>query len=387
MVRVLVFGAWDDGVGYPRPRSLLRALNDTGHEVVAWRLPSTFAGQRRIDVVRRPWRWPAAAARVFAAGRRARTSFAAARAAVTPDVVVVPYPGHFMAPMVRSVFRGPIVLDLFLSAHDTAVEDRGYFGPRSLVARALAGIDRRACEAADLVLLDTPTHAQRVATTCGLPAGRVGWLPVGDPDAAAAAEPYPELAAPLRLLFFGTGVPLHGLPVLVEAVERCGGSVHLDVIGGSPAERRAIAARPSSCVTLGPAFVDRVPLQRAIAAAHVVCGVFGRSGKTARVIPFKVMHALAAGRPVLTGDTPAVREWMQPGHDVLVAPTDDAAALADTLQGLVREADTLPAIARAARAAYERRFSPEALADQCRALLAPLLGAHHAPDRRASVHA
>lgn len=387
MARVLVFGAWDDGPGYPRPRSLLRALDDTGHDVVAWRLPPTFAGERKIAVVRRPWRWPGAVVRLAAARPRLRASFAAARAAVTPDVVVVPYPGHFTAPVVRSMFRGPIVLDLFLSAHDTVVEDRAFFRAGSLAARALARLDRRACAAADLVLLDTPAHAERVASSCRLPSARVGWLPVGDPDAAAEPVPLPALTSPLRLLFFGTGVPLHGLPVLVRAVALCGGAVQLDVIGGAPHERTAIAAHSSPHLRLGPSFVGREQLQQAIAAAHVVAGVFGTSAKTERVIPLKVMHALAAGRPVLTGDTAAVRAWLRPQEEVLVAPTGDAVALAERLQALAARPDELPKIAVAARAAYERLFAPDALARQCAVLLARVLDGGRTAGREAVAHA
>jgi len=370
MARVLVFGAWDDGPGYPRARSLLRALGDSGHDLMLWRLPSALAGRRKVDLVRGPWRWPGTALRLLASRGRARAALAAARAVFTPDVVVVPYPGHFLAPLVRSVFPGPIVLDLFLSAHDAAVEDRGFFRPGSTFARALARLDRRACEAADLVLLDTPAHAERIASSCGLPPARVGWLPVGDPDAPAVASPLPPFLGPLRLLFFGTGVPLHGLPILVEAVRRCGGAVQLEVIGGDRRERAALAAEPAPGVRLGPAFLPRDRLQAALASAHLVGGVFGTSGKAERVVPFKVVHGLAAGRPVLTGDTVAVRAWLRPDEEVLLAPRGDAAALASRLRAIAAAPQSLVPVAAAARSAYERVFSPPVLARHVQALLA-----------------
>lgn len=367
-----MFGAFDDGPGYPRTRSLLQALDGAGCEVALWRLRSPWEGARKRAIVRRPWRWPGAAVDLLVARRDARRQLAAALAAHRPDVVLVPYPGHALAGIVRRGFEGPVVLDLFLPAHDTVVEDRGWFRPDSLPARALRALDRRACAAADLVLVDTPEHAARVAATCGVPAERVGWLAVGDPDAPARPAPYraPEPGAPIDVLFCGTGVPLHGLPFLCAAARRCAGAVRLTVIGGSPAERRALAASPSPHVVLGPEFVPRRELDRALAAAHVVAGVFGASGKAQRVVPFKVVHGLAAGRPVVTGDTPAVRAWLREGEEVLLAPVADEAALEARLRALVADRARLPALAAAARAAYERCFSPAALAGQMRALLA-----------------
>jgi glycosyltransferase involved in cell wall biosynthesis len=190
----------------------------------------------------------------------------------------------------------------------------------------------------------------------------------------------------VRLLFFGTGVPLHGLPTLVEAAAACAGAVELEVIGGSVRERAAITALASPHVRLGPPFVDSARLQQAIAAAHVVCGVFGASGKAQRVIPFKVVHALAAGRPVLTGDTAAVRAWLRPPDEILVAPVADAAALTRCLLGIAADRGRLPALAAAARGAYERAFSPAALAARAAAVVAAVLP-HREPRLEAVAHA
>ena len=372
-LRVLVFGAWDDGPGYPRTRAWLQGLDAVGHAPTLWRVPSPWSGQRKIDVVRQPWRWPRAACQLLAMRRRTRDELSTALRQVQPDVVVVPYPGHTLVPVVRAAFSGAIVLDLFLPAHDTAVEDRAYFAVGSLPARALRALDRRACAAADLVLLDTPAHAAHVALTLGLTPSRTSWVPVGDPDAPSAGWLYPPLTSPLRLLFFGTGVPLHGLGVLVEAVHACAGAVRLEVIGGSPREREAVDRLASPHVALLPGFVTRRDLDVAMARAHVITGVFGTSSKAQRVVPFKVVHGLAAGRPVLTGDTPAVREWLTPGADVLLAPMGDASALAECLRALARAPEVLPAIAAAARSAFDRRFSSLALGERMRELLAGVL--------------
>lgn len=377
--RVLVCGSWDDGPGYPRARSLLLGLEASGCDVHLQRLPALFAGRRKLELVRQPWRWPLALVQWREHARRVSTQIRAAVANVAPDVVVVPYPGHLAVRDVRREFRGPIVLDLFLSAHDTAVIDRQLYRDGSFLARRLRALDERACAAADLVLLDTPQHAAHVAATYA-PRRRVDWLPVSDPDAPATAHAWRNVdpRGPLRLLFVGTGVPLHGLDILVDAVQRCAGAVLLEVIGGSAHDRATIMALRSPHILLGPEFVPREEIDRALARAHLVAGVFGTSAKAQRVVPFKVVHALAAGRPVVSGATPALAEFLVPGRDAVVAPCGDAAALAQTLTSLAAEPARLDQLASAARAAYDRCFAVPALAERWRGLLATLLDRSHA---------
>ena len=78
---------------------------------------------------------------------------------------------------------------------------------------------------------------------------------------------------------------------------------------GTPADRELAARLPEARLDLQPEFVDRQRLQELLDRAHLVAGVFGTSAKAGRVVPFKVVHALASGRPVITADTPAVRRY------------------------------------------------------------------------------
>ncbi|MBL9079844.1 MAG: glycosyltransferase [Planctomycetes bacterium] len=367
---VLFAGAWDDGPGYPRARSLRQGLEAAGLQVRECREPGLGRGKQAL--LRAPWRLPACWWRQQRQHRRLQQRLGAAVAEQRPRCIVVPYPGHAVVQGLRAATDVPIVLDLFLSAYDTVVEDRELVRPGSLLAAWLQRLDARACAAADLVLLDTPANAAYVAALTGLPAERFAWLPVGDPDAeATVTPPAPSRDGRLRLLFFGTGVPLHGLAVLIEAVAWVP-AVELTLVGGTPPDRARAVELLGDRLRLEPEFVDRARLQQLLHDAQLVAGVFGGSGKAQRVVPFKVVHALAAGRPVVTADTPALAGWLDGCGAVATVPAADAAALAAALRALAAAPDSLAAAAAAARPAFDRHFAVPCLARRWRELLARL---------------
>jgi glycosyltransferase involved in cell wall biosynthesis len=371
--RVLVFGTYDLGAGYPRTRSLLQALAAAGVELVECRADAVPPRGARARTVRNPLLWPMALLRLAAARTRLRRELRAQVRAARPDCVLVAYPGHLAVDWARGVFDGPVVLDLFLSVFDTVVGDRGLLPAGGWPARALRWLDRRACRGADRVLLDTPEHAAFVAELTGLASERFGHVPVSDPDAPAAPARLPELRGLLEVLFVGSGVPLHGLPVLLDAVGRSRG-VRLTLVGGSPAERAAAAALPQDRLRLLPAWVDPRSLHALLADCHVAAGIFSTQDKARRVVPFKVVHGLAAGRPVVTAGTPAVQRVLLSGRDVLTVRPGDVVDLCATFRQLSAEPERLVELAARSRPAYDRAFSVTACAERLMAELELLTG-------------
>lgn len=366
---VLFCGAWDDGDGYPRTEGLRQGIERAGHEVLECRLPGI--GRSKQTLLRRPWRWPAAAIRAFGDRRRLQRDLGDALRRHTPRCVVVPYPGHHLVAAVskvsKAMSRAPVVLDLFLSAYDTVVEDRRLCRPGSIGAWAMRELDVLACSSADLVLVDTPENAAYVATLTGLPAERFAWLPLSDPHAGEGALPRSP-ASGLRVLFFGTGVPLHGLDVLVDAVAAAPG-VRLTIVGGTAGDRAGAVRALGDRVDVLSEFVDRRRLRELMARCDVVAGVFGAGGKAQRVVPWKVVIALAAGRPVITADTPAACGWLEGSDAVWLSPAGDAVALAAKLRELADDPDAVDRATAAARATYDRHFAAERAATRWQGLL------------------
>ena len=114
-------------------------------------------------------------------------------------------------------------------------------------------------------------------------------------------------------------------------------------------------------VEFGPARVAYDELPELISRADVCLGVFADRPKTMRVIPHKVFQSAACGRPVVTADTPAIREIFSDVTLALVDPGNPI-ALADELTALAGDRPRRAALAHAASSLVRDQYSPTAIA-------------------------
>jgi glycosyltransferase involved in cell wall biosynthesis len=142
------------------------------------------------------------------------------------------------------------------------------------------------------------------------------------------------------VVYVGGFLPLHGVPAVLEAVSILEHGSHrlpdfrVQLVGkGIEFERsRALAEQLGLERVDFAGVVDYADSPRVLGDAQVVLGAFGASDKAGRVIPHKVYQGLAAGRAVLTGDGPGVREVFEP--DVT---RDQPQAIAEALAMLLRD--------------------------------------------------
>lgn len=359
----MFWGTYD--LGKPRTRILIRGLIENGAQVEECRAAVW-------DDVRDKG--------TLGAGRLARgllrTALAYPRLIVrflrseAPDAVVVGYLGQLdvlvLYPFAR--LRGvPLVWDQFLSIYDTVVDDRGQLSPQHPLAKALFVWEWLACRAADRVLMDTRAHARYVVETFAVPPHKVEavWVgaetsvfPPATSDAVAGREG-------LSVLFYGQLIPLHGVETIIQAARLVRDLPIRFVLIGSGQEgalvRHLLDEEPLSKLEWHP-WLEYEQLIGALQRADVCLGIFGRSGKAARVIPNKVFQILAARRPLITRDSPAIREIFADGAEgVQLIPPDDPGALASALRSLLADRQRLSELPDPA---LRDRISPAAIGRQ-----------------------
>lgn len=372
-MRVLCWGTYD--TSKPRARILLDGLRRAGVEVAEYRADiwhgivdkSQIRGLRKRLGIAVRWllTYPRLAWQLTRAPR--------------PDVILIGFPGVIdmlvAAPIAR--MRGiPLAWDMFMSMYDTVVEDRRLLRRGGLPARLLHALEGFALRRADLVFLDTQAHARRIETLFGLAPGSAGAVWVGvetehfqreprdsSPQPAATNEPR------LRVLFYGQFIPLHGIETIVQAARLTRDEpIEWQLIGkGQEAARIEVLLAEQPLPHLHwDTWVDYAQLHQRISSADVCLGIFGTSEKAASVIPNKVFQIVAMGRPLITRDSPAIRELLAdaPPCVNLIRPADPL-ALANAVRDFTRQART----AQPCHGVLRGSLGAEAVGQQCKALL------------------
>lgn len=345
--RVVFFGTYDAEV-HPRVGVLREGVRSAGIEVAECNIPVGVSTADRVRLLRQPWRIAGAAARLLAAWVRLTI---ASRRVGPVDAVVVGYLGHLDVHLARRLFPGvPVVLDLLVFLADTAL-DRGLGG--GWRDRVLGAVDGRAIRAADVVVVDTPEHAELIPAEHR---HRSVVVPVGAPERWLSA---PRMTtANLRVVFFGLFTPLQGAPVIGEAIRLLAGrdDITFTLVGGGQEleETRRLSGDGDACSWIAWVSPSELP---GLVADHDVClGIFGDAPKSLRVVPNKVYQGAAAGCAIVTSDTPPQRRAL--GAGALFVPPRDPAALADALVTLAEDRDLLARLKHVANALARDEYRP-----------------------------
>ena len=238
-----------------------------------------------------------------------------------PDhqTVVISYMGQLdvlIFWLINRIQKKKIVWDLFISLYDTVVVDRKMTKSKSVLARLLFFLEWLGVRAATTVFMDTETHAEYIEDLYGIKNGKIKHVFVG----AEIEKFYQPIKfkkiKKFTVLFYGQFIPLHGIDTIVHAakiLEDKNEDISWIMIGKGQEQKRI----DQLIIQLGIKSIKRIswiPYEKLIHYIHevdVCLGVFNKDGKATRVIPNKVYQILSAGKPLITGDTPAIRELLE----------------------------------------------------------------------------
>lgn len=310
-LRILFWGTYD--TGKPRTRILLQGLRELGVEVSECHTEVWGGIEDKSQVsgtgakLRLLVKWIMAYPGLLVRFQRLPRA----------DVVIVPYMGLIdvliLWPFAK-LRRLPVIWDAFLSIYNTVAEDRRMVSPRHPLAWVLWAVEWLACRAADRIILDTNAHAAYFANTFKVDPAKLARVFVGaETDVFARRMPRSPRQPddPFTVLFYGQFIPLHGIETVVRAAKLTEQDrIHWQIIGtGQEAPR--IRALIAEMAPRNLDWLEWVPYRELVEwmqRTDVCLGIFGTTDKAQRVIPNKVFQALAADCPIITSDTPAIRE-------------------------------------------------------------------------------
>jgi len=202
-----------------------------------------------------------------------------------------------------------------------------------------------ACRAAKSIIVDTAAHARYLEDFFHLSVQSVKIVQVGTETKFFLSEPLFNVnknsTGPFKVLFHGQFIPLHGIDTIIRAssiLENYCCPVQWLLIGQGQEEKRIESLiqtmKPKMLQWLKWVPYEEVP--RWIKKADVCLGIFGMTDKAKRVIPSKVFEILAVRRPLITADTPAIRELLRPEPWVKLIPPGDPESLAQAVLDIIK---------------------------------------------------
>lgn len=253
---------------------------------------------------------------------------------------------YFLLPFSKKKFlalwlsRKFVINDFFISDYDTYYNDRKKGAKYSVSAVYKFVLDWLNFRLSPVLLSDTQVHFERWQSIFGRRKGVHYVMPVladrsiYQPVAAKSKNQKP------RILFYGYFLPLHGVEVILKALKICeerGLVFEAELLGEGQTLADMLALNDElqlSSTYFNKKFISETALASHINHSDIVLGIFGDSGKAASVVPNKVYQALACRAPVITQDTPGVREFFSDQDLYLVERTPKA--LADAIEELIQ---------------------------------------------------
>lgn len=277
------------------------------------------------------------------------------------DVVFLGFFAQPIFPFVRLLCRKPIITDAYLSIYDTFIKDKGIASGSHPLAGLCLFLDRLMLRHSRLLFSDTTANAEYLKSLVRPLAPLIVRLWVSAPTEIYQPLPPVPTRSGFRVFFYGAFIPLQGVETIIRAAALLrDSSIHFQLVGSGQTLRvcQKLDQQLGNTNTSFLPWMAEVELVRCAAEAHLVLGIFGSSAKTLRVIPNKVYGGIAMAKPVLTGDSPAIRELLTPGQDVVTCPMADPQGLADAIQWCSQNPAELAQIARHGYETFSRKASP-----------------------------
>ena len=141
-----------------------------------------------------------------------------------------------------------------------------------------------------------------------------------------------------RVVYAGNLFPWKGVFVLADAVRYLPANYEIEFVGGSPEAERPFRER-----LIETGVIDRIVMRGYLAprdVPHALAGgdvlVLPNSATKALsdtyTSPLKLFEYMAAGRPIVASDVPAIRQILTDGHNAILVDPDDSRALAEGIQ-------------------------------------------------------
>jgi glycosyltransferase involved in cell wall biosynthesis len=291
------------------------------------------------------------------------------------DVVLVGFSGEILIFLVKFFTRKPIIFDAYLSVYDSLVFDKKIVKEGSLKSEILFFLDKYSCKLADKVLLDTNEHMKYFNRTFGTDMNKISRVVLSADD--GIFKPRTNKNEEFTVEFHGEFIPLQGVDHIVKAAKLLENyeDIRFVIVGkGQTFDKCKKLAEELKLKNLsfeGWKSPDKIP--EYVAKADIGLGIFGDTEKTKRVIPNKAYEIIAMKKPLISGNTPAMREFFENGKNAMLCKIKDPKEIADSILRLKRDKILRDKIANNGYKLFIEKFRPKVIGLQIKEIAESLI--------------
>ncbi len=328
---------------YSRNSILISGLNKNGVDVIECRTVSK-GFLKYIDLIIKHW--------------KIRNKY---------DVMIVGFQGVQAVILAKALTKKTIIFDAFASLYDSMVMDRKNVKTGSFAARYYWWLDKISMTLADIVLFDTNEHIGYASKEFGIKKEKFRRIFVGADIGIFYPIKKENHSKNFKVFFYGSFLPLHGIGHIVKAAKLLEKEkdIVFEIVGWGPEKEKIMGLfnglKPDNLFFIGG--LNKELLREKIAEADLCLGIFGDTNKTKRVIPNKVYDYAAMRKPVVTADTPAIRELFEDGELMLVKVADPV-SLAKAIMTLKNNSELANSIAQKGYQKFLKFATPNILGKQ-----------------------
>ncbi len=286
------------------------------------------------------------------------------------DYIYCAYPIHFVIVIAYFFQTKPIIADAFIPAYDTIVNDRKIYSKFNPLSLLYLLVDLLTVKLPNAVIVDTEAH--REFFTKWRNKQSIFVVPVGTHN----AEFYPttqikQETSQFLVQFHGSYIPLQGTEKIIEAAKILQNVTNIQFrLIGEGQEYKKINSLVAKYQLQNIVFLPWLSIHELnieINKADIILGIFGDSVKTDRVVANKLFQGLAVRKPVITKDTPAVRELFTSADLLMVE--NNPKELASAIMHLYSNKEVRDSLANNGYRKIEEKFLPRTIAAKLLAVL------------------
>lgn len=259
-----------------------------------------------------------------------------------------------LAKLISHLSNIPLIHDIYISKLQTIYYDRQLYTrkkiPKLLLKIILYAIDLIECTFADLIILDTNTHIKYFSKKFKIPIEKFRRIFVGSQDDIFYPIDTNEKSSDKFIVgFIGTYIPLQGIEYIIKAAKLLEKeneiNFHLIGDGQTYIKNRELV---KELKVKNIEFINSVPLTKLpkfISNFDVGLGIFGKTDKTIQIIPNKIFDGIAMKIPMITCDSPAIRELFTDNENMILCERANSESLATAILKLKKDRILLKKIA------------------------------------------